>query len=192
MVWGSFEVRFSDGYSALPHQAIIVAWGGWGFCDAGHQAVVMKKCGAAQLRREHLRPPTHCKVRDVRGTRRNRALSTSHSGNRNKIKLFDTVGANRNKIRQELSLPPNESLPFPFGVGSHSLSSPIPKSCPISCDSLVEIVLSILISSDNISDSYTAARSGSLSAERASLGNGMLTITEVPEPFDSIFISPWN
>jgi hypothetical protein len=40
--------------------------------------------------------------------------------------------------------------------------------------------------------SYTAVCSGSLSAERASLGIGMLTITEVPEPFDSIFISPWN
>ncbi len=39
---------------------------------------------------------------------------------------------------------------------------------------------------------YTAACSGSLSAERSSLGIGMLTITEVPEPFDSIFISPWN
>jgi hypothetical protein len=46
MVWGSFEVRFADGYSALPHQAIIVAWCGWGVCDAGHQAFVMKKCGA--------------------------------------------------------------------------------------------------------------------------------------------------
>ncbi len=41
-------------------------------------------------------------------------------------------------------------------------------------------------------DRYTAACSGSLSADRASLGIGMLTITEVPEPLDSIFISPWN
>ena len=52
----------------------------------------------------------------------------------------------------------------------------------------VEIVFSILISSDNISDSYTVACSGSLSAERTSLGTGMLTITEVPKPLDSIFI----
>ena len=44
----------------------------------------------------------------------------------------------------------------------------------------------------NLSDSYTAIGSGLLSAERASLGIGMLTITEVPEAFDSIFISPWN
>jgi hypothetical protein len=41
-------------------------------------------------------------------------------------------------------------------------------------------------------DSYTAARSRSLSVERVSAGIGMLTITEVPGPFDSIFISPWN
>ena len=34
--------------------------------------------------------------------------------------------------------------------------------------------------------------SSSLSAVRASLGIGMVTITEVPEPFDSIFICPWN
>jgi hypothetical protein len=46
-------------------------------------------------------------------------------------------------------------------------------------------VLSILISSDNISESYTTACSGSLSAEGASLGIGMLTITEVPDPFGS-------
>jgi hypothetical protein len=39
-------------------------------------------------------------------------------------------------------------------------------------------------------DGYTAACSGSLSAERASLGIGMFTITEVPESFDAIFISP--
>jgi hypothetical protein len=37
---------------------------------------------------------------------------------------------------------------------------------------------------------YTAACSGSLSAEWASRGIGMITITEVPEPLDSIFISP--
>jgi len=42
------------------------------------------------------------------------------------------------------------------------------------------------------SDNYTAACSGSLSGERAWLGSGMLTITEVPEAFDSIFTSPWN
>ena len=41
-------------------------------------------------------------------------------------------------------------------------------------------------------DRYRAACSGSLSAEGVSLGIGMLTITEVPEPFDSIFISPWR
>lgn len=43
---------------------------------------------------------------------------------------------------------------------------------------------------NNIGDRYTAAGNGSPSAERASLGIGMLTITEVPAPFDSIFISP--
>ena len=42
------------------------------------------------------------------------------------------------------------------------------------------------------SDCYPAVCSRSLSAERDSLGIGMLTITDVPERFDSIFISPWN
>jgi len=33
-----------NGYaSALPHQAIIVAWGWLGVCDGGHRPVVMKK-----------------------------------------------------------------------------------------------------------------------------------------------------
>jgi hypothetical protein len=29
--------------SALPHHAIIVAWGGVGVCDGAHRAIVMKK-----------------------------------------------------------------------------------------------------------------------------------------------------
>src|ERR1700683_930771 len=49
-----------------------------------------------------------------------------------------------------------------------------------------------LTSPDNMSDIYTIVCCWSLSAERASLDIGMLTITRVPEPFDSIFISPWN
>ena len=48
-----------------------------------------------------------------------------------------------------------------------------------------------LFPENNISNRYTATCCGSLSAEWA-LGIGMLTITEVPEAFDSIFISPWN
>jgi hypothetical protein len=36
---------------------------------------------------------------------RKTAHSVKHSGNRNKIKFFDDVWANHNKIRQELPLP---------------------------------------------------------------------------------------
>jgi hypothetical protein len=37
--------RFSDGHSALPHQAIIFAWGGMFVCDGCHWLVVIKNIG---------------------------------------------------------------------------------------------------------------------------------------------------